>query len=106
MTLSAGSVPRYSCRRSLRGLVSSSAALAMPGGAHRVAAELLAHHRHHPVREGVGVTAAEALVKGVRDDPGGDVLVDRGLDRPAALAGVLDVGGQAGQLGVLLEADR
>src|SRR4051812_22453999 len=93
MTISAGAMTRYSWRPSRSGFASAVAgavSLAMARRAHRVATELLAHHRHHPVAEGVGVAAPEALEERVRDGEGGHVLVDRGLHRPAALAGVLD----------------
>src|SRR5205807_6658096 len=106
ITIRAGSTTRYSWSPSLRGFASSSAALTMAGGPDRVAAELLAHHRHHAVGEGVGVAAPEALEERVGDDAGGDALLDGGLDGPAALPGVLYVGGQGGEVGGLLEAER
>src|SRR4051794_34666510 len=58
----------------------------------RVATELVAQRGVDLRRERVLAARREALVERRRDDRCRDALVDRILDRPAALAGVLDVG--------------
>src|SRR4051812_13610922 len=56
-----------------------------------MAAELVAQRGVHLRGERVLPARAEALVERRGDDRRRDALVDRVLDRPAALAGVLDV---------------
>ena len=62
-----------------------------------VAAELLAHRRQHLLGEGVVLARAEAGVERRGQHLGRHRLLDRRLDRPAALAGILDVAGEARQ---------
>src|SRR5947208_7945194 len=68
----------------------------------RVAAELVAQGRVHLCREGILAPGGKALVKGRGDDRRRNALVDRVLDRPAALTRVLDVRLEPGQVVALL----
>src|SRR3712207_1502199 len=77
------------------------------GHLHGVPPELVAQCRVDPRRERVLAAAREALVEGGRDDGRRDALVDRVLDRPAALARVLDVRLEPGEVvALLLERPR
>src|SRR5262245_40649866 len=71
-----------------------------------VAAELLAHGREDAIGE-VGLTARrEPLVQRRREHRSRHPLVDRGEDRPAALARVGDASLEVGELGRLTERVR
>ena len=71
--------------------------------AHRVAAELVAQRGEHAPRERVAIARIEAAEQRHGDDRRRHVLVDGGLDRPAAFARIVDPALEAVELGVLLE---
>src|SRR6266540_1849651 len=75
--------------------LSVSASLRLLDG---VAAELGAQSGVDLGREGLVLAGREARVEGGRNHRRGDALVDRLEDRPAALAGVLDVPRDAGEV--------
>src|SRR5688500_18305742 len=60
--------------------------------AYGMATELVAKRGQQPVREGVFSPRAEARVQRGRDDRRRHRLLDGVLDRPPALAGIVDVG--------------
>src|ERR671916_3083679 len=69
----------------------------------RVPAELAAQGRDDLHGEGVVLTGSKASEERACDGVGGHVFVYRFEDRPAALAGVLDVAADGAQVGVPLE---
>src|ERR687898_2363981 len=69
----------------------------------RVPAELAAQGRDDLHGEGVVLTGGKASEERACDSVGGHVFVYRFEDRPATLAGVLDVAADAAQVGVPLE---
>src|SRR5262245_60369840 len=68
-----------------------------------VASEFVAQRGEDAHREGVVVAGVEAVEQRGREDVRGDGALDGFLDRPAALAGVVDVALQAVQRWVGLE---
>ena len=71
-----------------------------------VTAEPVAHRREHPVGE-VGLAArVEALVEGRGQHVRRHGLVDRGRERPAALAGIRDPALVGAELRILEEGAR
>src|SRR5918994_4441401 len=77
------------------------------GGDHRVAAELVAQRGVHLGSERALTARREAFVERRRDHRGRNAPVDRVLDRPAALAGVLHIGSDIRELvALLLEGAR
>src|ERR687887_51277 len=100
---SSPSTSGFSCSTTATGLL--RVRLALSRGIccdHRVAAELIAQSGVHLGGEVAHVARAESLVQRGGDDRHGHALVDRVLDRPAALAGVLDVGRDRCELVALL----
>src|SRR5207253_1047121 len=72
----------------------------------RVPAELVSERRVHLRRERLVLARGEAGEERERDHAGGDALVDRLEDGPAALARVLDVAPDLLEVGVLLEREH
>src|SRR5579864_949566 len=72
------------------------AALDMP-------AEAEAHRREHLFREGVLLPRAESGVERRGEHIRRDRFLDRGFDRPAPLAGILDEAGEVLQLRILCQ---
>ena len=64
-------------------------------------AEAEAHGREHLFAEGVLLPRAETGVERRGEHIGRDRFLDRGLDRPAALAGILDEAREILQLRIL-----
>src|SRR3984893_2066266 len=68
-----------------------------------VAAEAEAHGRQHPFPEGVLLPRAEPCIERRGEHVRRDRLLDRGLDGPATLAGILDEAGEILQLRILCQ---
>src|SRR5437870_5488707 len=75
------------------------------GGALGVTAELLAQRRQDLLGERLLCAGAEARVERGGEHVGRDVLVDRRLDRPSALTGVLHEACVRGELRIRAERD-
>jgi len=75
-----------------------------PGLHDGVAAEFIAESRQDFIREGVGLTGAEALENGGGDNRGGDGQFDGLLHGPAALPRIFHISFQRGEMGILFES--
>src|SRR5262249_1725250 len=71
-----------------------------------MSAKLLAHGGEDFFSKGVLLTRTEASVERRRENVGGHCFIDRGLNRPAALAGIGHVTLVVLELRILVEGDR